>query len=101
MFTLKRTVTCGDLKATYVGQTVTLNGWVETRRDHGQVIFIDLRDRYGITQVVFNGERKPEIHATAQALRSQHVIAVKGSVSRRPEGMYNPKLPTGEVEVFA
>ncbi len=101
MFRLKRTVTCGDLKSTHVGQDVVLNGWVETRRDHGQVIFIDLRDRYGITQVVFNGERKPDIHAPAQALRSQHVIAVRGAVSRRPEGMYNPKLPTGEIEIFA
>ncbi len=100
MFRLKRTVNCGDLKANYVGQCVILNGWVENRRDHGGLIFIDLRDRYGITQVVFNPTKAADSHNAAQALRSQHVIAVKGTVSRRPEGMYNPKLPTGEVEVF-
>lgn len=101
MFRLKRTVTCGDLRAAHVGQVVILNGWVENRRDHGGLIFIDLRDRYGITQVVFNPAKAPEAHSAAQTLRSQHVVAAKGYVSRRPEGMYNPKLETGEVEVLA
>lgn len=96
-----RTHTCGELAATHVGQTVVLNGWVHGRRDHGMVMFIDLRDRHGITQVVFNGERNPKVHEQAHTLRSEFVMAVRGQVSRRPEGSENPNLSTGEIEVMA
>ena len=96
-----RTHTCGELAATHVGQTVVLNGWVHGRRDHGMVMFIDLRDRHGITQVVFNGERNPKVHEQAHTLRSEFVMAVRGQVSRRPEGSENPNLFTGEIEVMA
>lgn len=96
-----RTHTCGELTRRQVSQTVTLNGWVHTRRDHGSVIFIDLRDRHGVTQVVFNSERAPESHKLAESLRSQDVIAATGTVSLRPEGAANPNLATGEIEVLA
>jgi aspartyl-tRNA synthetase len=75
-------------------------GWVQRRRDHGGLIFIDLRDRRGITQVVFDPQRNAEAHQRAHALRSEHVIAVRGEVRLRPEGMTNPKLKTGEIEVI-
>jgi aspartyl-tRNA synthetase len=75
-------------------------GWVQRRRDHGGLIFIDLRDRHGITQVVFDPQRNAEAHQRAHALRSEHVIAVRGEVRLRPEGMTNPKLKTGEIEVI-
>ncbi len=100
MGTMKRSHNCNDLGAAEIGQEVTLMGWVLRRRDHGGVIFIDLRDRRGLTQVVFNPERNPEIHAKAHALRSEWVIAVRGKVTPRPEGMINPKLKTGEIEVL-
>ena len=96
---LKRTHTCGDLRAEHIGQTVVLNGWVDTRRDLGGVIFIDVRDRYGITQIVFAPQHNQNIYRRAQSLRSEFVIAVQGVVERRPEGTYNPNLPTGEVDV--
>jgi aspartyl-tRNA synthetase len=97
----KRTHTCGDLRSADVGSTVTLNGWVDTRRDLGGVIFIDLRDRYGLTQVVFNPQKSPEAHRLASELRSEFVIAVTGKVERRPEGTANPDLATGEIDVLA
>jgi len=96
----KRTHTCGELRASDIGKTVTLNGWVHVRRDLGGVIFIDLRDRYGKTQVVFNPQHSPEAHAAAEAFRSEYVIAVTGLVERRPEGTANPLLPTGEIDVL-
>lgn len=74
-------------------------GWVATRRDHGGVIFVDLRDRYGVTQVVFNPQNNPESHLKAESLRNEYVIAVQGEVENRPEGMVNPRLKTGEIEV--
>ncbi|MGH7253814.1 MAG: aspartate--tRNA ligase, partial [Nitrospiraceae bacterium] len=96
---LTRTHRCGELTKAHVGQTVVLNGWVHGRRDHGTVMFIDLRDRQGITQVVFNAERNPTAHQQAHALRGEYVISVRGVVARRPEGSENPDLTTGEIEV--
>ncbi len=96
-----KTINCGDLRATDTGKTVTIAGWVHRRRDHGNLIFIDLRDREGIVQVVFNPERAPEAHQTAEKLRNEWVVQVVGQVGRRPTGTENPGLPTGEVEVLA
>jgi aspartyl-tRNA synthetase len=97
----RRTHTCGELREGHIGQTVTLNGWVNTYRVHPQQIFIDLRDRYGITQVVFEAERGEVFFAAAQKLRSEFVIAVKGQVAERLPGKHNPKLATGDIEVKA
>lgn len=96
----RRTHYCADLRESHIGQKVTLYGWVWHWRDHGGVIFIDLRDRTGHVQTVFNPERSPQQHAQAERLRSEYVIAVTGEVSRRPEGTENPDLPTGMVEVM-
>ncbi|HEU4435815.1 MAG TPA: amino acid--tRNA ligase-related protein, partial [candidate division Zixibacteria bacterium] len=99
---LKRTHTCGELAKRDIGKTVILNGWVSVARDHGGVIFIDLRDRYGVTQVVFKPDVvSAEIMAKAHSLRSEWVVSVKGKVEARPKGMENPKLSTGEIEVLA
>jgi aspartyl-tRNA synthetase len=97
---LKRSHSCNDLGVENVGEVVTLMGWVLRRRDHGGVIFIDLRDRWGITQVVFNPEIHSEVHAKAHQLRSEWVIAVKGRVERRPLDMENQNLKTGGIEVL-
>ena len=99
--TRKRSHYCGDLHAADVGKEVTLMGWVHSRRDHGGLIFIDLRDREGVTQVAFNPEINAAVHGKAHDLRNEYVIAVKGTVSRRPEGTVNPDLKTGEIEVLA
>ena len=96
-----RTHTCGELRKSHVGQTVQLCGWVSVRRDHGGLVFIDLRDRYGLTQVVFNPEKNPDVHQVAKDLRLEFVILVQGVVSERPKGTENSKLPTGEIEVLA
>jgi aspartyl-tRNA synthetase len=98
---LKRTHTCGELTAEHAGQTVILNGWVDSRRDHGGLVFIDLRDRYGVTQVVFQPEAGSDLVAVSQDLRAEFVIGVKGAVSPRLEGKTNPKLKTGAIEVRA
>ncbi len=95
-----RTHRCGELKKAQIGQTVVLNGWVQRRRDHGMVIFIDLRDRTGITQVVFNAERNLQCHQAAHALRSECVVSVTGQVMARPDESKNPDLSTGDIEVF-
>ena len=96
---LKRTRNNGELRLPDVGTKVTLSGWVHRRRDHGGVIFIDLRDRWGLTQVVFNPKKHAESHAVAEQVRSEWVISVSGTVDPRMEGMANPKLDTGEIEV--
>jgi len=96
---LLRTHTCGELRSNHVGEQVTLCGWVDTYRDHSGVLFVDLRDRYGKTQIVFAPEGGCENLAAAKTLRSEFVIAVTGKVAPRPEGTINPKLDTGEIEV--
>ncbi|MCP4271376.1 MAG: aspartate--tRNA ligase, partial [Gammaproteobacteria bacterium] len=100
MSDLQRTHTCGQLRKADAGSEVTLSGWVDTRRDHGGVIFIDLRDRYGKTQIVFNPEHNSGTHETASVLRSEFVISVKGKVEERPDGMANPDLITGDIDVM-
>ena len=92
---------CGVLRPEHVGAAVTLAGWVHRRRDHGGLIFIDLRDRSGLAQVVFNPEESPASHAIGEQLRSEWVVQIVGEVRRRPEGTVNPRMPTGEVEVLA
>ncbi len=94
-----RTHTCGELRAADVGTRVTLAGWVHRRRDHGQLTFLDLRDRYGMTQAVAGAEAEATAHATAQELRNEWVVQITGVVRHRPEGTTNPELPTGEIEV--
>ena len=95
----KRTHNCGELRIENVGEEVCLMGWVGKRRDHGGVIFVDLRDRYGITQVVFRPDLEAETHAVAETIRNEFVLAIKGRVEPRPEGMANPKLPTGTIDI--
>ncbi len=97
---MMRSQVCGSLNATHVENSVRLAGWVHTRRDHGNLIFIDLRDRWGIVQLVFNPEN-PEVHAKAEKLRSEFVLQVEGKVRRRPAGTENPKISTGEIEIVA
>jgi len=97
---MRRTHSCNDLRLEHLDREVTLTGWVLRRRDHGGVIFIDLRDRWGLTQVVFNPEVQAETHAKAHALRPEWVIGVRGRVAPRPEGMENPKLATGAIEIM-
>ena len=94
---LRRTDYCGSLRPSDEGREVVLMGWVQRRRDHGGVIFVDLRDREGIIQVVFNPEINPEIHAKAHKIRSEFVLAVKGEVTKRPAESINPDLDTGEI----
>ncbi len=96
-----KTHTCGELRASHAGQTVTLAGWVHRRRDHGGVIFLDLRDRYGVTQVVFNPSLPREVLERLSEVRFEWVLQISGVVQLRPEGMQNPKMATGEIEVVA
>ncbi|MBB5057050.1 aspartyl-tRNA synthetase [Granulicella aggregans] len=98
---LQRTKMCGDLRAEDAGNDVVLMGWVNRRRDHGNLIFLDVRDRSGITQIVLDIEKSPEAHAKAEAARSEYVVAVKGSVRKRAAGLENPNMSTGDVEVVA
>ena len=100
MGALRRTHTCNDLGPDFLDRETILMGWVLRRRDHGGVIFIDLRDRWGITQIVFNPEIHEAVHAKAHQLRSEWVIAVRGTVARRPAAMENHKLKTGAIEVL-
>ncbi|MBI5345492.1 MAG: aspartate--tRNA ligase, partial [Deltaproteobacteria bacterium] len=95
----RRSSYCGEVSASHIGGSVILMGWVQKRRDHGGLIFIDLRDREGLVQLVFNPESNPDAHGAAHELRSEFVIAVKGVVNNRPPGTENPGLKTGAVEV--
>ncbi len=95
-----KTVDNGLLTTEYVGKEVKVCGWVKHRRDHGGVIFIDLRDRTGFIQIVFNPEINEKSHKQAEALRLEYVISAKGTVRRRADDMINPKIPTGEIEIM-
>ncbi|HVA65026.1 MAG TPA: OB-fold nucleic acid binding domain-containing protein, partial [Terriglobales bacterium] len=99
--TPQRSHYCGALRPSEVGQPVVLRGWVHRRRDLGALLFLDLRDRAGLCQVVFNQERDPDLHRRASELRSEYVVAIAGEVVRRSPSTANPGLPTGEVEVVA
>src|SRR3954451_18307275 len=94
-----RTIWAGDVRKEHVGDTVRVAGWVHRRRDHGGLIFIDLRDRSGLVQLVFHPETGADAHAPPQRLRSEHVVSASGESVRREEGNVNPKLATGEIEI--
>jgi aspartyl-tRNA synthetase len=96
-----RTHYCGDLRGVHIGQTITLFGWVDRRRDHGGVIFVDLRDRSGTVQIVSDPERTPTTYPKAELLRNEYVVKVQGQVTRRPQASLNTKIATGEVEIYA
>jgi len=98
---LRRTHMCGALRASDAGEKAVLMGWVNRRRDHGNLLFVDLRDRTGVTQIVFNAERDAAIHEKSEALRNEYVIAVVGTVKLRDANTVNPNMPTGEVELVA
>jgi len=99
--TLQRTHMCGDLREVNDGEQVVLMGWVNRRRDHGDLIFLDLRDRSGITQIVLDKEHSPEAHAKAEAARPEFVVAAVGRVRKRDAALVNPKMATGTIEVLA
>ncbi|MGB3082220.1 MAG: amino acid--tRNA ligase-related protein, partial [Candidatus Omnitrophota bacterium] len=94
-----RTHNCGELTAKNVDKEVTLAGWVSSRRDHGEIIFMDLRDKHGITQIVFDPEKNKDAHVKAHQLRNEYCVKITGKVSMRPEGTVNTKITTGEIEV--
>ena len=94
-----RTHTCGQLRTEYINQEVTLCGWVDTARDHGRTVFLDLRDRYGKTQIVVDPDCGAELVEQAKRLRAEDVVRIVGAVEHRPEGTTNPELATGEIEV--
>jgi len=96
---LKRTTTCGALRSGDVGKTIILNGWVHRKRDHGGISFINLRDRYGVTQVVVDADAAPDLKAAAAELKSEYCVALRGAVRPRPQSMVNPDMDTGEIEV--
>jgi len=95
-----RTHTCGELTEKYIGKEVTISGWVHSRRDHGELIFIDLRDTYGITQVVFDPNDNRDLHTKAHQVKSEYVLKINGKVRQRPKGTENKKIPTGMIEVI-
>ncbi|MBP8828673.1 MAG: aspartate--tRNA ligase [Desulfobacter sp.] len=97
---MKRTHSCIELGDSHIGQDVVLMGWVQHRRDHGGVIFVDLRDREGITQIVFDPSFSANVHEKAQEIRSEYVLGIKGKVSARPDDMVNPRMSTGAIEVL-
>src|SRR5665213_954282 len=92
---------CNELRLSDVGKTVTIKGWVNRRRDHGGLIFLDMRDRYGLTQVVANPQESPGAHQVAEGVRGEFVLSVTGTVEERPAGTINPSLETGEIELHA
>src|SRR5512139_1774033 len=96
-----KTHSCGELRATNAGHKVTIAGWVHRRRDHGGVIFLDLRDRYGIVQVTVNPNLSKETLDAVSNVRMEWVLQVTGVVNQRPAGMENPKMATGEIEIIA
>src|ERR1700694_3979953 len=98
---MKRTMMCGEVRAEHVGQAIVLQGWVHTVRDHGGLIFLDLRDRAGLAQVIVNPTTAADAFAVASGLRDEYVVEVHGLVQRRPPGSDNPRIPTGEIEVHA
>src|SRR5437016_5050432 len=98
---LRRTHTCGELRASDTGRRALLMGWVHRRRDLGGVIFIHLRDRDGVTQIVFHADASAELHAKAEVLGSEYVVGVEGTIAKRTPDTINPTLPTGEVELVA
>ncbi|MGK5095056.1 aspartate--tRNA ligase [Deltaproteobacteria bacterium TL4] len=100
MKAMHRTNYCGDLRASHIGKEVVLMGWCSTRRDHGGVIFVDLRDYTGLAQIVFRKEVNATAHEQADSIRSEYVLAIRGKVEHREEGNINPKLPTGEIEII-
>ena len=100
MYFKQRTHTCGELTEEHIGSEVVLNGWVDTRRDLGGVIFIEMRDRYGITQVVFEPHISEQAHHESKVLRSEYVVSIEGVVRKRPEGTENTTLPTGNIDVL-
>ncbi len=95
-----RTHTCNELSVANEGQEVTLCGWVHRRRDHGSMIFIDMRDRYGLTQIVSDPNASAESHKIADEVRPEFVVRVTGIVRKRPEGMQNTKMDTGEIDIL-
>jgi aspartyl-tRNA synthetase len=98
---MMRTSNCGELNVKSLDREVILAGWVDTRRDHGELIFIDLRDRWGVTQVVFSSNFNADVHKEAEKIRGEFVIQIRGKVQKRPAGTINKKLPTGEIEILA
>ncbi|MDZ8023105.1 MAG: aspartate--tRNA ligase [Nostoc sp. DedQUE11] len=96
-----RTHYCGEVRKEHIGETVTFYGWIDRRRDHGGVIFLDLRDRSGIVQIVSDPQRTPDSYEPANALRNEYVVAITGRVTQRPQESLNPRLPTGEIEIYA
>jgi len=95
-----RTNTCGELDKKDIGKKVELAGWIQSARDHGGLIFVDLRDRYGLTQIVFDPKHGKKVHSVAEKLRREDVIVVKGKVRARGQGLENPNLKTGKIEVL-
>src|SRR5262245_12985970 len=98
---MKRSMMCGEVRTDHVGHSITLQGWVHTVRDHGGLIFVDLRDRSGLVQVTINPATAADAHAVASSLRDEYVVEMRGRVERRPSGSENPRLATGDVEVQA
>jgi aspartyl-tRNA synthetase len=98
---MKRTMMCGEVRAEHIGQTIVLQGWVHTVRDHGGLIFVDLRDRAGLVQVVVNPTSAPQAFEVASGLHDEYVVEIHGTVERRPAGSENPRIATGDTEVHA